>query len=170
MADVPEGQKFYCWEKNGVIASYNESFAFSMPEKNVTVSAVYVDADEEIEAKAATYIDSITPTTTADGKRKISYVTMSSVPIGCNIVQAGLIFALNKPVDKNTLIKANYPDNVRGKATNATNYKYTWTKGYNDNEVYYVRAFVEYEQDGINKEAYGDDVYKVTFKGYELVE
>ena len=170
VADVPEGQKFYCWEKNGVIASYNESFAFSMPEKNVTVSAVYVDADEEIEAKAATYIDSITPTTTADGKRKISYVTMSSVPIGCNIVQAGLIFALNEPVDKNKLIKANYPDNVRGKATNATNYKYTWTKGYNDNEVYYVRAFVEYEQDGINKEAYGDDVYKVTFKGYELVE
>ena len=170
VADVPEGQKFYCWEKNGVIASYNESFAFSMPEKNVTVSAVYVDADEEIEAKAATYIDSITPTTTADGKRKISYVTMSSVPIGCNIVQAGLIFALNEPVDKNKLIKANYPDNVRGKATNATNYKYTWTKGYNDNEVYYVRAFVEYEQDGINKEAYGDDVYKVTFTDYELVE
>ena len=162
---IPEGQKFYYWEKNGVVVSYNETFSFYMSEKDTTVTAVYVDADEEIEKQAATYMDSITPKTDVS---KIVFVTMSSVPDDCTILTSGLIFTLEE-ADANTLNSTNYADGVRGKASTAHNYKYTWTKKYTEGETYYIRSYVKYQTaDNEIKEVYGD-VYKADINGFEIV-
>ena len=166
-----DGEQFYCWEKNGVVVSYNKVFSFYMTEKNSDLKAVYIDADEELEERAATYVESVTPVVES-GKKKITYVTVSSVPMDAKkVINAGLIFTINEAADTTTLTTANPSASVRGQETPHSNYRYSWKKGYTDGDVYYVRAYVKYESaDGTEKEAYGEEVYKVTFDGYELIK
>lgn len=164
-----EGMKFAYWEKDETIVNYNPVYTFYASAKNETYTAVFVPESEEIDVKGTTYMDSITPKV-VDGKKKIAFVTMSSIPEDATLLNAGLVFTINEAVDENTLTAANYPANVRGKSGNYTAYRYTWTKSYTDGEVYYVRAYVKYQTaEGEIEEAYGD-VYKVTFEGFELVK
>ena len=125
----------------------------------------HVDADEEIEKQAATYMVSITPQTDVS---KIVFVTMSSVSDDCTILTSGLIFTLDE-ADANTLNSTNYADGVRGKASTAHNYRYTWTKKYTEGETYYIRSYVKYQTaDNEIKEVYGN-VYKADINGFERV-
>lgn len=135
------------------------------PLKMVGDEAEYIDYAEQKQHVATTYMVSITPKTDVS---KIVFVTMSSVPVDCTILISGLIFTLDE-ADANTLNSTNYADGVRGKASTAHDYKYSWTKKYTEGETYYIRSYVKYQTaDNEIKEAYGD-VYKADINGFERV-
>ena len=165
-ADIPEDQQFLCWTKNGVVASYAETFSFYMSEKDTVVTALYADKDEEIERLAASYMDSIT---LLPEENKFKCVTMSSVPDGCTILKSGLIFTGDTITNPDEFTSEKYASTVRGNATTAHNYKYTWTKTNVGEGTYYVRSYVKYtDANGVEKETYGD-VYKISMNGYEML-
>ncbi len=151
-ADIPEDQQFLCWTKNGVVASYAETFSFYMSEKDTVVTALYADKDEEIERLAASYMDSIT---LLPDENKFKCVTMSSVPSDCTILKSGLIFTSDTITDPDEFNSEKYASTVRGNATTAHNYRY--------------RSYVKYtDANGVEKETYGD-VYKISMNGYEML-
>lgn len=165
-ADIPEGQQFLCWTKNGVVASYAETFSFYMSEKDTVVTALYADKDEEIERLAASYMDSIT---LLPDQNKFKCVTMSSVPSDCTILKSGLIFTAETITNPDEFTSEKYASTVRGNATTAHNYRYTWTKANVGEGTYYVRSYVKYtDANGVEKETYGD-VYKISMNGYEIL-
>ena len=165
-ADIPENQQFLCWTKNGVVASYAETFSFYMSEKDTVVTALYADKDEEIERLAASYMDSIT---LLPEENKFKCVTMSSVPSDCTILKSGLIFTSDTITNPDDFTSTNYASYIRGNATTAHNYRYTWTKTNVGEGTYYVRSYVKYtDANGAEKETYGD-VYKISMTGYEVL-
>jgi hypothetical protein len=165
-AEIPEGQQFLCWTKNGVVASYAETFSFYMSEKDTVVTALYADKDEEIERLAASYMDSIT---LLPEENKFKCVTMSSVPSDCTILKSGLIFTSDTITNPDEFTSEKYASTVRGNATTAHNYRYTWTKSNVGDGTYYVRSYVKYtDANGVEKETYGD-VYKISMNGYEML-
>ena len=165
-AEIPEDQQFLCWTKNGVVASYAETFSFYMSEKDTVVTALYADKDEEIEKLAVSYMDSIT---LLPDENKFKCVTMSSVPSDCTILKSGLIFTSDTITDPDEFNSEKYASTVRGNATTAHNYRYTWTKSNVGEGTYYVRSYVKYtDANGAEKETYGD-VYKISMNGYEML-
>ena len=165
-AEIPEDQQFLCWTKNGVVASYAETFSFYMSEKDTVVTALYADKDEEIERLATSYMDSIT---LLPEENKFKCVTMSSVPSDCTILKSGLIFTSDTITNPDEFTSEKYASTVRGNATTAHNYRYTWTKSNVGEGTYYVRSYVKYtDANGVEKETYGD-VYKISMNGYEML-
>lgn len=158
---IPDGQKFYCWEKNGVVASYNEAFSFYMSEKDTTVKAVYVDADEKIEKQAAAYIESVTPNKDTN---KLTFIAVLNVPEDFTMKKAGLVAA-----DSQEKADNNNWDYVKtsNKITDSMkSFRYTWNKSnVLEGDTWYVRPYVTYiDADQQEVTLYGDLV-KATING-----
>ena len=83
-------QKFSHWEINGVKVGYETTYAFRMPDKDMTLSAVYVDKETEVEKKGTAYIESVKKT----GENQLSFVSVVSVPRGARILKAGVVAAM----------------------------------------------------------------------------
>ena len=149
-----EGQKFSYWTKQDedsvspVKVGNETTYAFRMPSKDTTLSAVFQDKPEEKVGTA--YIENVT---VHDGN-KISFVSVVSVPDNATILRAGIVAC------KESDITAEY-DNVpnidiarfkRYNDTTCKNYKsfkYTWTKGNVDtNDIWCVRAYLLYQDAG----------------------
>ena len=147
---IPVGQQFYCWEKNGVVISYNEVFSFSVPEKDSTIKAVYVDVTEEAEKQAATYIGSVTPN---KDTKKITFVSMANIPDEFTMVRTGLVAtndaAIGENIDINSAVITEgcsvFVKELAGVTENTKNAQYTWTKSkVVEGQTWYVRSYVEY--------------------------
>lgn len=88
-ADEPaEGMKFAYWvDGDGQIVSYNTVYTLAVT-RDVTLEAVYVDADEEIEAQAAI---AITDKSSDPAAKTVTFVVTRDVPTKYTIVQTGII-------------------------------------------------------------------------------
>ena len=155
-ANAPaENMKFSHWtDGSGTILSYNTSYSFYAA-KDITLTAVYVADTVEVEAKGTTEIVDVIKDT-ANGK--ISFVSMSTVPEGCTITKAGVVATTDSTIgtsDDN--FKAEKVSIVRGDATSAQAYQYTWTAKLSDyNKVVYVRAYLVYtDKNGNSHTIYG---------------
>ena len=155
-ANAPaENMKFSHWtDGNGTILSYNKTYVFYAA-KDIALTAEYVADTVEVEAVGTTEIVDVIKDTT---NGKISFVSMSTVPEGCTIVKAGVVATTDSTIgtiDDN--FKAEKVSIVRGDATSAKAYQYTWTAKLSDyNKVVYVRAYLVYtDKNGNSYTVYG---------------
>ena len=138
-----DGYKFSHWADNaGNILSYNEKYQFYAA-KNITVTAVYVDYFEEVEAKGTTeivdkYADK------ANGK--LTFVSMSTVPEGCTINKAGMILTDDSSVaSSEDGFNASTAKYALGNAWSGNAYRYTVNKkNVSVGDTWYVRAYLVY--------------------------
>lgn len=102
-AEAEEGYQFSHWLKNGVVASYDEVYEFRLPQKSVELEAVYVEAEEDIEAEAVLTLYATRDT--YNGNNAVKFVFEHSVPADkYDIVKIGLHYGTNKLAGANTTI------------------------------------------------------------------
>ena len=150
------GEKFSHWEDSrGRILSYKESYKFYASEDAV-ITAVYVTDTAAVEAVGTTEIVSVVKDEVG---KKLTFVSMSTVPDGCAIVKAGVIATSNEAIANGTFndTTAAY---VRGSAWDGSTYRYSWTKGsVNAGDTWYVRAYLVYtDAEGNTHTVYGSMV------------
>lgn len=153
-ADPPNvGKQFSRWEKNGVVASYDSTFSFYMSEKDVTVTAVYTDEDEEVEKQATAYIETVTPNKETN---KLTFVAVLNVPEELTMKKAGLVAA--DSAEKANSEKWDYTKSSNKVTDSMKTFRYTWNKSnVGEGDTWYVRPYVTYEDaDGVEATIYGD--------------
>ena len=158
-ADEPvTGQKFSHWRDGAyTVVSYNKTYSF-FADRNLTLYAVYVDEDEQVDAVGTTEIIDMSKDTE---NNKLIFVSLSTVPEGCKIDKAGVIATNDANVaaspDTFNVERSTF---VRGDAWNGTEYRFTWTKSkVYAGETWYVRAYLVYtDKDGNTHEMFGDIV------------
>ncbi|MGN0459471.1 MAG: hypothetical protein ACI4HL_01005, partial [Ruminococcus sp.] len=159
--EAEEGKKFAYWEdQDGNILSYSSEHLLYM-NSDTTITAVYVDENEKVDAKAIAEISSISLNETTN---KMNVKAVLTVPADCTIISAGLLATNNETIgassDSFTYDNAAYKkvDNVEG--LNYQIYQYSWNKGnvfYGD--IWFLRAYVTYKDaNGNTYEVYGDVV------------
>lgn len=169
--DAKEGEKFAYWKKNGVIASYEKVYQFYMPNMDTELEAIYEKQDATVEITGVSYMES----TSADiNSRKMTFVSIGTVPDGCSIEMSGIVATSDsdKAINGIALTSKN-ADYVRGGGSGLKTYKCTWIKGnVTDNQVWYVRSYLKYhDNSGTVYEIYGDVCERsfstnVVFKGW----
>ncbi len=157
-----EEQEFSYWTKRDdgvsepVVVGYEEDYAFLMPSRDTTLTAVY----EGSKIKEGTaYIESVTVHDT----NKISFVSVVSVPNGATMERAGIVACMEG--DLNEAHSAPSIDYARFKRYNDTTckdyttFKYTWTKGsVGTNDVWCVCAYLVYSDKDGEYTVYGNMV------------
>ena len=153
-----EGNKFSHWaDEAGNILSYNEKYQFYAA-KNIKVTAVYVAVTEKVEAKGTT---EIVDKSIDKANRKLTFVSMSTVPEGCTIGKAGIIATNVESVGKSgDGFNADTAAYVRGNSWTGNAYRFTWTKSkVGSGDTWYVRAYLVYtDAEGNVNTVYGDMV------------
>lgn len=159
--NAPAGKKFAYWTRDGKIVSYNTSYSFIVNQDS-TFKAVFVDENEEVKATAITSIEQITYDSSTN---KMSFVAVSGVPEGMNIIYSGVIITNTESVgsDSDRFVKENSNVVGAGKALdgdNCTNTRYTLTKkNVFEGNVWYARSYVMYyDENGTLCTLYGDIV------------
>lgn len=155
---APEGFKFDHWENNGQVASYNEKYPFHLPSKDITLKAVYIEAEKDVEKVGTAFIESVT---TINGN-KIAFVSKLAVPEGSTMLKAGVVANTEAALSGNELT-AETAAFVRYDDTTCSNYlafKYTWTKSkVSETDVWCVRSYLVYsDAEGVEHTIYGDMV------------
>ena len=152
------GQKFSHWRDGAyTVVSYNKTYSF-FADRNLTLYAVYVDEDEQVDAVGTTEIINMYKDTE---NNYLIFVSYSTVPEGCRIDKAGVIATNDANVaaspDTFNVERSTF---VRGDAWNGTEYRFTWTKSkVYAGETWYVRAYLVYtDKDGNTHEMFGDIV------------
>ena len=128
---------------------------------DTTITAVFVDENEVVDAKAIAEISSISLNETTN---KMSVMAVLTVPSDCTIISGGLLATNNEMIgasaDSFTYDNATYK-----KVENVESYgyqilQYAWTKSnvfYGD--IWFLRAYVTYKDaNGNTYEVYGDVV------------
>ncbi len=149
------GKKFSHWTDGSAILGYSPVYTF-FAEKNVELTAVFVDDAEVVEAVGTT---SIVNMSSDPANKKLTFVSMSTVPEGCTIVKAGVIATDDAAV-------ANSGDGFNdttakfavGNPWTGNSYRYSFTKGKVEaGTVWYVRAYLVYtDVSGEMQTVYGD--------------
>ena len=152
------GQKFSHWEVNGKIVGYETTYAFRMPDEDMTLSAVYVDNELEVNKIGTGYIESIKRT----AENKLSFVSILCVPDDCQMLKAGVVVQSTDTLNGAELTTANaklikYSDTS---AKHYSSFKYTWTMSTsNHDKKWTVRPYLEYtDKNGDTQVIYGDAV------------
>ena len=155
------GKKFAYWEdQDGNILSYSSEHLLYL-NSDTTITAVFVDENEVVDAKAIAEISSISLNETTN---KMSVMAVLTVPSDCTIISGGLLATNNEMIgasaDSFTYDNATYK-----KVENVESYgyqilQYAWTKSnvfYGD--IWFLRAYVTYKDaNGNTYEVYGDVV------------
>lgn len=150
-----EGMNFAGWYEGDTLLTTNRSYSFYVLADR-TLTAKYTE--NEVEEVGTTRIETVSAN---KATKKISFVSMSSVPNSCKIQKAGVIATSNgtigNDVNKFTAATATY---VRYGTTSAKNYRYTWTKGnVTAGQTWYVRAYLVYtDANGNSHTIYGNIV------------
>ena len=166
-ADEPaEGYKFGYWKRNGVTASYNKTYTFPTASENTELEAVYVEDEDDIERYGNALIDSITPD---KENNKIQFVSMVNVPEDCTILKAGIV-ATSDGTKAEALTDENAEYVKYSENLTVHNYKYTWTKSNINDDTWYVRGYLVYEDADGNQKTVYSDLAKATLDGYETIK
>ena len=134
---------------------------FRMPTKNITLSAVYVDKEEEkSEAVGTAYIESVTK----PADNKLSFVAILCVPDDCQMMKAGVVVQSTETLGGEELTTENarfikYSDTSNN---HYSSFKYTWTMvTSNHTKQWTVRPYLEYaDKNGNTRTIYGEAVSK----------
>ena len=161
VADAPEdGKIFSHWENaDGSILSYAESYSF-FAGGNLEITAVYVDDTETVEALGTTGIINMYQDTK---NKKLTFVSMSTVPEGCSMDFAGVIATNDQSIaESGDGFNADTATFVRGASWTGSAARYTWSKGkVNVGDTWYVRAYLVYtDAEGNVHTIYGDPVWQ----------
>ena len=147
---APE-QDFSYWTRDGKIVSYDRTYSFFMPDKDILLSAVYTDSADQ---KGIAFIEKVEIDPVS---QKMIFVSVCNVPENCTMTAAGIIASTD--VSKIASYESDNLKRLSGKVTeNTKNLKYTWTVGVKNSEtILYVRSYVAYTTpDGENHEILGD--------------
>ncbi len=139
------------------VVSYNKTYSF-YADRNLTLYAVYVDEDEQVDAVGTTEIINMYKDTE---NKKLIFVSYSTVPEGCRIDKAGVIATNDANVAANPdTFNVERSTFVRGDASDRISVEYTWTKSkVNVGDTWYVRAYLVYtDKNGNTHEMLGDIV------------
>ncbi len=153
-----EEQVFSHWMIGDTIVGYETTYAFRMPDNDITLSAVYTTPDK-VEAKVGTgYIESVKRT----AENKLSFVSILCVPDNCQMLKAGVVVQSTDTLNGAELTTANaklikYSDTS---AKHYSSFKYTWTMSTsNHDKKWTVRPYLEYtDKNGDTQVIYGDAV------------
>ena len=161
-ANVAEaGKKFAYWtDQDGNILTYSRSHILYL-DSNTTITAVYVDENEVVDAKAIARISSISLDETTN---KMKVVAVLTVPSDCTIVSAGVLLTNNSAIG--TSDESFICDNIQTKIVENVedgNYQiYQSAVSKKDvfyGDVWFIRAYVSYKDSNGNvSEVYGDVV------------
>lgn len=161
VANAPEaGKVFSHWEDSDKkILSYSETYSF-FADRDLEITAIYVEDTETVEAVGTTGIINMYQDT---DNKKLTFVSMSTVPEGCTMDFAGVIATNDSTIGKDpegfTSENARF---VRGVSWTGTACRYTWSKGkVNEGDTWYVRAYLVYtDSQGNVHTIYGDPVWQ----------
>ena len=124
----------------------------------MTLSAVYVDNELEVNKIGTGYIESIKRT----AENKLSFVAILCVPDDCQMLKAGVVVQSTDTLNGAELTTANaklikYSDTS---AKHYSSFKYTWTMSTsNHDKKWTVRPYLEYtDKNGDTQVIYGDAV------------
>ena len=122
---------------------------------SATLTAMYVADTETVEAVGTT---AIIDTYTDTENKKLTFVSMSTVPEGCSIDLAGILATDNETIANGTFDETSDGVRIRGDAWTGTAYRYTWTKAnVTAGTTWYVRAYLVYtDANGNQRKVYGD--------------
>ena len=155
---APAGKKFSHWtDADGKILSYSGSYSF-FAEKDIDLTANFVDDSEAVEAIGTTSMINMYAN---PGAKKLSFVSMSTVPAGCRIEFAGILATDDAAVANGTFDETTAKF-VRGDAWSGSAYRYTWNKSKVEaGTVWYARAYLVYTDVGGERHTvYGDVVHQ----------
>lgn len=98
-ADAPEtGKKFNCWkDADGNIISYDSDYTFYVT-KNMEVTAVYIDAEEEV--KKDILLTCTSAFNAATGKVKVTVERI--LPVGCTVIEHGILVTKDDTIGADT--------------------------------------------------------------------
>ena len=151
-------QKFSHWLVGGKIVGYETTYAFRMPDSDMTLSAVYVDKETDVEKSGTGYIESVK----RPAANKLSFVSILCVPDDCHMLKAGVVVQRTETLNGAELTTANakltrYSDTS---SHNYSSFKYTWTMSTSYPErKWTVRPYLEYtDKNGVTQVIYGDAV------------
>ena len=159
VANAPEeGTKFGHWEVEGVLTpvGYDETYAFRMPSKAMTLTAVYVPDDTDVVKEGVGYIERVYKPENG----KMSFVSILSIPDGCQMLKAGIVAQKSEVLGTDELTENNARF-VRYSDTSANSYssfKYTWTLTASDDSEWTVRPYLVYIDAQGEHTVYGDPV------------
>lgn len=157
---APAGFYFAGWYEDDVLISSNASYSFYVT-ANRTLEARY--AEKPVEAVGTTRIETVTCDSSA---KKLSFVSVSSVPQGCTIQKAGVIATSDASVGESDNFTASNAAYVRYGTTDKLNYKYTWSKSkVTADQTWYVRAYLVYADTNGNVHTVYSDVVAATLTG-----
>lgn len=162
--DDSEGSIFSCWKasyggNDEVVVGYERTYVFRMPTKGMTLTACYVSQAQDVADKCGTgYIETVKKL--ADNK--MSFVSILSVPNGCQMLKAGIVVQKASELNGAELTTENAKA-TRFSDTSNNHYslfKYTWTlTTSNTTTEWSVRPYLEYrDQNGVVQTVYGDTV------------
>lgn len=162
--DDSEGHIFSCWKASyggtdEVVVGYERTYVFRMPTKGITLTACYVSQAEDVADKCGTgYIETVKKL----AANKMSFVSILSVPNGCQMLKAGIVVQKASELDGEELTTANAKA-TRFSDTSNNHYslfKYTWTlTTSNTTTEWSVRPYLEYrDQNNVVQTVYGDTV------------
>ena len=155
-----DGQKFSCWKIDEKIVGYETTYAFRMPSADMTLTAEYAPAETTIEKVGTGYIESVK----RPAANKLSFVSILSVPDGCQMLKAGVVVQSTETLSGAELTKENaklikFSDTSKKQYSS---FKYTWTMSTsNHTKQWTVRPYLEYtDANGDTQVIYGDAVSK----------
>ncbi len=159
ISSTANGDKFSHWKVEGVSSpvGYETTYAFRMPSKAMTLTAVYVDDTVEVTKKGTGYIENVYKPEAG----KMSFVSILSIPDGCQMLKAGIVAQKSEVLGTDELTEDN-AQFVRYSDTSAnsyTSFKYTWTlKPNSDTDEWTVRPYLVYTDAQGEHTVYGDPV------------
>ncbi len=163
VANAPEAGKIFShWidvNNEEQILSYSKSYSF-FADKDLVITAIYVDDTETVEAVGTTGIINMYQDT---DNKKLTFVSMSTIPEGCTMDFAGVIATDDSGIgpdpERFTSENARF---VRGMSWTGTACRYTWSKGkVHEGDTWYVRAYLVYtDANGNVHTLYGDPVWQ----------
>jgi uncharacterized repeat protein (TIGR02543 family) len=161
VANSPEsGKKFSHWLEGTNIVCYNTRFEFFV-DRTLTLEAVYVDIDDEVEAKGMTEIIEM-----YNEGNNLVFVSLSTVPEGFKIVKAGVILTNNVNLVSNNNFDDKNATYVFGDSWSGTSYRYTLTKTNAAlNETWYARGYLVYTDNNGNTHTIYSDVVNQKYLG-----
>ncbi len=158
------GKKFAYWtDDDGNIRSYNAEYTF-FPSADTTVTAVFVDADTEIDYQILVSLDSIDTTSVAD-KNVFTYSWYC--PEEYTFVKAGIVAVNKDNYNEATFVAGSSDVNVYDRSPSGANLipvnTYTWTKSnVTSGQTWMAKAYVQYRDAQGNVITVYSDVVEAT--------